>query len=250
MEMAFQDFTKMDVKEFTYLCEALDIQLRQHFCPAWNLEHWPCTGYSDLSKLTPGTFYAMGILSVLDVDGAEGYHNAFAGLAYSRIRRGTFNQTVITGSHEACELRLDPLCNRWVKLDDNSERSVAIEACDPCEADSYEIEVDLFGEKRKLPVSDFVLPSYFDPAGKRPYSYMDTIDNNVHELGLSRNGGGYLLLQDPQKNVTDYWGRRMMGLLKQPRPTNWFKGVDPLSRATRRLKSFSKIIDHATLLKK
>src|SRR5438445_751400 len=59
-------------------------------------------------------------------------------------------------SHECCELFCDPNVNLWA--DDAQGRAYAVEACDPVEADSYEVSV----EGRVVAVSNFVHPAWFD----------------------------------------------------------------------------------------
>jgi hypothetical protein len=240
MEIAFEEkISDLTDKNLAFMIEALNIQMRDHYCKAWNQEHWPCKAYKSIRDLPVGTFWPIAILPSLDISGVAGYHDFAAGFVYGRVRwDGSFNGTALTASHEAIELRGDPYCNKWVDI--GGGRKVAFEKCDPCQGDSYEIEVKIFGEIRKVKVSDFVLPSYFKKDGKRPFTFLDTIDENVFSLGLSRNGGGYLITQ---KNgvVSDYWGKKRFFGKVQP-PLTFTKDQDPLSRHSKRVGTNADIV--------
>lgn len=231
MEIAFEEkVSDLSDRNLVFMIEALNIQMREHFAPKWGFEPWPCKAYKTLTGLPLGSFWPIAILPKLDTTGVAGYHDFMAGLVYGRVRwDGTFDGTSVTASHEALELRGDPYCNKWVPI--SSTKKVAMEVCDPCEGDTYDIEIVIFGERRKVKVSDFVLPSYFQRGAPRPYTYLDTIDKNVFDLGLSRNGGGYLLVQENGR-VVDYWGKRLFG--RKPAPEDFKKREDSLSRVSRR----------------
>ena len=234
MEIAFEETSAhISSSDLSFLCEALNIQMREHFAPAWLEEPWPIKAYPDVSRLPVGTFWPISIMDTLDIEGALGYHSWRAGLSYGRVRwSDDFDTTSVTASHEALELRLDPLANRWVKIGDGSY--VAIEACDPVQRDSYGIDVEIFGVKRKVMVSDFVLPSYFVKGAKGPYSYLDNLSKNVFDLGLSRNGGGYLIRKDGKQNVTNYFGQSLMSRIMGNRGLISPSFSDPFSRSTKR----------------
>lgn len=233
MEIAFEEsVSQISQTDLSFMCAALNVQMREHYAPSWQEEPWPVRAYPDVSRLPIGTFWPISIMSELDIDGALGYHSWKAGLSYGRVRwSDSFDKTCITASHETLELRLDPLANRWVKT--GSDKFVAIEACDPVQGDSYEIKVALFNETRVVKVSDFVLPAYFVQGAKRPYSYLDNLDKNAFDMGLSRNGGGYLITRDSRQNVTNYFGKkslvsRVMGSVKEA------PSLDQFSRGTKR----------------
>jgi hypothetical protein len=94
-------------------------------------------------------------------------------------------------SHEVLELLGNPNVNRWA--DDDLGDSIALEMCDPCEADAY-----LVGD---VLVSDFVLPSYFDPQAERPFSHLDSI---TVAFGLAPEG--YQIVRDAGTNERSTWG--------------------------------------------
>jgi hypothetical protein len=67
-------------------------------------------------------------------------------------------------SHEAIETLGDSACDRWAQRADGT--LIAMELCDPVEGDSYRVTVTsglAAGESITGTVSDFVLPSWFDP---------------------------------------------------------------------------------------
>ncbi len=232
MEIAFEEKVPgLSPKDLSFMISALDIQMREHFAPRWLEKPWPVRCYTSLAGLPVGTFWPVAILPDIG-DGALGYHNFLNGLCYGRIRWTDFVTSSVTASHEALELRMDPLCNRWVPI--GGDELVALELCDPCEGDQYVVRVGLFGETRDVWVSDFVLPSYFVKGAPRPYTFLDTIDKNVFEKGLSRNGGGYLLIQDASGNVIDYWGKKNFGFSRVKAPRGWSKKDDILSRVSKR----------------
>jgi len=240
MEIAFEEkVSDLSDKNLTFMVEALNIQMRDHFAVKWGFEPWPCKSYKTLVGLPIGTFWPIAILNDINAPDAAGYHDFAAGLVYGRVKwDGTFDGTSVTASHEALELRADPYCNKWISI--GPTKQVALEVCDPCEGDTYSIDVKIFNEKRAVKVSDFVLPAYFQKGAARPYTYLDSIDRNVFDLGLSRNGGGYLLVRD-KGQVVDYWGRKLFG--KKKAPEGFSKGKDPLSRFSKRFNNSSIITD-------
>jgi hypothetical protein len=72
-----------------------------------------------------------------------------------------------TVSHEACELVVDPACNRWAQSKNGSFWS--LEVCDPVEAYVYSLVIR---DGTKVSVSDFVYPDWFNPLA-RPDATMD-----------------------------------------------------------------------------
>jgi hypothetical protein len=97
-----------------------------------------------------------------DVPGAAGYHDDGA---IHVFRDGVSDPALsIIASHEIFETWLDPGANQWA--DDGTGQEVAKEACDAVEAYSY------VPPGCTAPVSDWVLPSFFDPGGAPPYSHL------------------------------------------------------------------------------
>src|SRR5207248_488818 len=64
----------------------------------------------------------------------------------------------------------DPAANGYTF--DGDRRLWATEVCDPVQAGSYRIE----GNGLRVPVSNFVLPAYFNPWGHRPFDHLAALD--------------------------------------------------------------------------
>jgi len=208
-----------------FLVRAVNVQMTEHYGPAFEEEPWPVRSYADLKTLEPGTYWPMAILDDLGGPaGAIGFHTEVAGLIFGRVLASADPTDGTTLSHESLELRGDPTVDLWIPMGDG--RSVAYELADPCEGDRYQIDVTIGAETRRIWVSDFVLPSWFVPGAEGPFSYLDSIDE---PFGLSRNGGGYRLIRDASGNVTSDFGRRSPDAAKMAR-----KVADPLSRTARR----------------
>jgi hypothetical protein len=114
----------------------------------------------------------MVIQDTIDSRAPSGYHD-FEGVPRSVIL-AQGQQTSVTMSHEACEMTADPNADKWVPLPDGGD--VALEVCDPCESDTYAKLVTIMGADRYVVVvSNFVLPSWFQPAGRGPFDRLGTI---------------------------------------------------------------------------
>ncbi len=192
----------MSQADLAFKIAAVNVQLREHLCPAYMEEFWPCKSYKTLNGHAAGTFWPIAILDNIGTPNAVGWHDFQAGLAYGRVTANSDPQNATTESHEACELRMDPECSIWLPMPDG--RKIAREVCDPCQENSYAIDVTIGSETRSIFVSDFVLPAYFVEGAQRPYSYLDAIDE---PFGLSRSGGGWRLLKDRDGKVTSDFGR-------------------------------------------
>lgn len=125
----------------------------------------------------------------LDVPAAAGYHDldtSGAPAAYiartcaSSLTKGSGSLSV-TISHELLEAAGDPCANRWVDRGDGTEE--AIEVADRVEDVAYEAP-------NGVAVSDFLLPSAFDPLAERPFSFRDSI---AHPFDMTP--GGYALVR-------------------------------------------------------
>lgn len=188
------------------IAEAVSLQLRLHAAPAWDRLPWSCAFYGN-PALTPSSAYRIWLLDDADVAGALGYHDQDPdGKPYGKVfvspilRSGGAvsegaDSVSVTVSHEALELFGDPEANLWAEMPDG--RCLAVELCDPCEGDAYQIAVG----GQQIAVSDFVLPPYFD--GRPEAQRFDF-------LGLVRapwevRPGGYLIIRDGQK-VDNVWG--------------------------------------------
>lgn len=161
-------------------------QLRDHVAPAWGLLP-PSVVFLPVGA--SGVHYdaIIGILDNADQAGDLGWHTEGPDAdVYGRV----FAQPVLANggnaitadlsvcsvlSHEAIETLLDSSCDRWAQRADGA--LVAVEGGDPVESDSYRVTVTAkSGEEVTGTVSDFVLPSWFDPnAAPGPTDYMGLV---------------------------------------------------------------------------
>jgi len=139
---------------------SIDHALTHAFRAAWG-GSFRCVAQEDTTASGPRV--PVSLEDVSDVPGAAGYHDDGA---IGGFRDGQSDTELsITASHEVEETAVDPGANRWADTGAGSE--VAIETCDAVESFSF------VPPGCELPVSDFVLPSFFDPSGDRPYSHLD-----------------------------------------------------------------------------
>jgi hypothetical protein len=171
---------------------ALQQQVDNHLAPAWKVR-------ADISVLAAGAAVPPGTLPLNIVDslvGRAGVHTDDQGQLSAKAVNG--DQLSITLSHELLEILVDPSGTRVIKAADLDPYSAGqkvkylVEVCDPCAVYSYDID--------GVPVSDFVLPSFYRPGAKgkvdfagflvRPLtvplgcyiSWLDPTDNRWHEL--------------------------------------------------------------------
>lgn len=146
----------------TSIAVAVQEQIALHFAPVWGWQGVSVT----VGDFKPGDVGIPVYVRVSsDVPGAAGYHDD-SGVYVFRdglpsLTTGSESLSVVI-SHEILETLGDPGANRWGDAGGGTE--YAIELCDAVEGFSYEIA--------GVAVSDFLLPSFFDPEGIAPFSYM------------------------------------------------------------------------------
>ena len=139
---------------------------------------------------------APGAIAFHDVDGSA---LPFATLALSTC--STLNDVSTAISHELCETAVDVACNAW--RDDGNGHEYAQEACDACQEASYDINGVL--------VSDFLLPAFFAPNAKGPYSFVQSTGGSGPSAPFSTTSGGYQIQRQSgggETQVTGDLGRR------------------------------------------
>lgn len=165
--------------EMPAVVAALQKQVEEHFWPAWGLDaelelvtppervEGPRDGtpYENPNKSTPidPTWWQLVILDDSDQADALGYHQTTPagtpqGLVFARTTMQDGGQWTVTASHELLEMLADPEINLSVFVQDSNATSgklYAYEVCDAVENVTYAID--------GVMVSDFVLPSYFEP---------------------------------------------------------------------------------------
>jgi hypothetical protein len=140
-----------------------------------------------MASLPPGEV-AVQLEAVSDVPGAGGYHDDGA---IHCFRDGvTDGELEVITSHETLEAARDPGANQWA--DDGQGHEVAVETCDAVEAYSF------VPPGCEAQVSDFVLPSFFDPSGVRPFSHMDK--PSAPMTTASAGGADYQIVRSVDEN--------------------------------------------------
>lgn len=145
-------------EEAAKVVAALQIQVTQHFAPAW--------GYgADLKFIVDGVTarpqaWQVVILDNSDQAGALGYHDLTSdglpiGKVFAKTDKDNGLSWSVTASHELLEMLGDPGINLTV-LRETLGQLWAYENCDACEADELGY---LIGD---VLVSDFVYPSWFE----------------------------------------------------------------------------------------
>jgi hypothetical protein len=124
------------------------------------------------------------LLDNADIADALGYHTLTDdGRPYGKVfladdaRDGL--SPWVTATHEIAELAVDPRVDQVVQI---GARHYAKEVADAVEADRYAVMIG------RLPCSNIVLPSYFDPAAAGPYDYQRQLNSNIGLPGILPEG--------------------------------------------------------------
>lgn len=143
--------------------DALQQQVDNDLAPTWNVR-------ADISVLALGAAIPQDTLPLNIVDslaGPAGVHADYQG----QVSAAAVNddQLSITLSHELLEMLVDPSGTRKIKAADldpysaGQQVSYLVEVCDPVVVYSYDID--------GVPVSDFVLPSFYEPTAAGPVDF-------------------------------------------------------------------------------
>jgi hypothetical protein len=189
------------------MARAVAHQMRYHACPAWGLLPEGITFVASEAGLPAGSI----IIAILDDPnqaGALGWHTEDAndvihGVVFARpildnggdILSADLSVASVL-SHEALETLVDRHANLWA--DDGQGTAYALEVGDAVESDSY----DIFVDGQKVTVSNFVLPSWFDPMAS-PGTKCDFLGKTTSPFEMTK--GGYVVtMQDG--NVAQKFG--------------------------------------------
>lgn len=177
--------TSIDPKDIPFWAAAADKQARE-VSAAWGCMYQPVVYYGTTDGLPAGC-RILTIRDDIDQPGALGYHDDDLGVIHIEVK--ATENTSVTISHEVPEELVDPTVNLWAPFDPDHEQ--AIEVCDRVAGDSYPVEVTVAGETREILVSNYLLPSAFDPAGRAPFDRMGKLTT---WNGMSP--GGYAVVRD------------------------------------------------------
>ncbi len=153
--------------ELPQIAAALQKQVDNDLASTWGMR-------ADIAALAVGATIPPDTWPIKVVDslpGAGGVHLDAQGQPYAEAVNGP--RLSIAISHELLEMLVDPWGNRFTPAADvNPEKGgrqvfYLVEVGDPCEVSSYPID--------GVQVSDFILPSFYDPNAKRPVDFRDTL---------------------------------------------------------------------------
>jgi len=210
-------------------------QLRNHAAPAFDRLP-PEVHYFTSAAAAPAGTFIIGILDNSDQAGALGYHELGFGRVFAEpvLQAGgnalTADLSVCSVlSHETLESWADIYANLWGDTGNGS--CYAYELGDPVESDSYAVQIKaqpaLAAETVAGTVSNFVLPSWFDPDGQAPYDHLGLLTAPFQV----RTTGYVIAMTDG--DVTESWGEHYPAWRKVTK-------ASPSSRTARRhAKAFS-----------
>lgn len=195
--------TRVPAATLDAIAGAVRVQLRDHAGPAWNVP-MPTVQVLAAGAIVPARSVVLGVFDNADQPGALGWHTEDAnGTQYGRVfaspvldHGGTLTAGALSVSavvsHEALEWLIDPTCAMWAQGPDGALR--ALEVADPVEDDAYNVG--------NVAVSNFVLPSWFDPGGRGPYDYLGR-----RHAPFELAHGGYVIKMTHGR-VTSVFGER------------------------------------------
>ena len=170
------------------IARALTTQIKRDVAPAWGVAARPVG--------VGGEGDEIHIFDSAHEAGEYGWHSVDPhGLPYSHVfTEVSFAQgsdwlagdssVSSTLSHEALELLVDPGANAYAF--DGDRQLWATEICDPVQASLYDIRAGGV----KVSVSDFVLPSFFNPWASGPWDHL-----GVLEGAFTLATGGYAVVE-------------------------------------------------------
>lgn len=180
--------TLLSESEVKRAVKAVDIQLRKHFGPAWNI----AAGCFLEGKVKRNYDAVIEIQDEPTIDDAAGYHEYDAdsvmptGYVFLSIAKETGDSWTAILSHEMLELVLNKHCNYYAigrhPLDGRKKCAVWLEACDAVQCQTYEID--------GIEVSDFLYPHYFTPFDESGSQNNHCGDRPVDSFGVTE--GGYM----------------------------------------------------------
>jgi hypothetical protein len=168
------------------IAAAVQQQVDNDFAPAWGVR-------ADISAPAAGDVIpadALRVNVVNSLPGAGGVHLDNQGKPYAEAVIGP--QLSIAISHEVLEMLVDPWGNRFTPAADidpafpGREVFYLVEVGDPCETTSYFVG--------GVPVSDFILPSFYDPNAAAPFDFRGAL---AGPLPQSVPTGCYISWIDP-----------------------------------------------------
>jgi len=227
----FNDSTVFTDAKVQDAIPALQTQISAHFAPAWGIDATLVFVPKGQAPAT-GTWW-LTILDDSDQAGALGYHDTTPdglpiGKVFAKTDEDNHLSWTVTASHELLEMLADPDVNLTTFIQDSAKtgKLYAYEVCDAVEDDQFGYVID------GVTVSDFVLPSYFQPgtASNVPdakFDYCGRLNGPVPKL-LS---GGYIGEFDVHRGTG--WNQLTAATEGQPHRGH-LRAPLPSSRSSRR----------------
>jgi hypothetical protein len=187
--------TSVPTKTVHQIVSALERQ-DQDLSSAWALARSKVHYAASLASV-PAGYAVMALINDSDQADALGYHDVTPdGRPYAKVFTHPIlgaGGTLIDGSmsvsacasHEFAELKVDPGAQLFA-LYDNAGHEIAYEVCDVCEDAFYNVALG----SGPVAVSDFVLPTYFNPLAPGPYDFMGLLTKPAPALLR----GGYAII--------------------------------------------------------
>lgn len=205
------------------MTQACQLQLTKHAAPLLGRRTWSVKFYGKTAT-PPKSAFPIIIFDTPDQAGALGYHTTDdSGNPWGRVfaspvldnggtvLRGSLSVSAVL-SHEVLETFVDFNVNLWADRFDGTE--VAVEVCDPVEADAYDVLVGT--AQVPVAVSNFVLDEWFDAfqtTGK--FDYLGNV-----KAPLQMSAGGYIIVRDLSNgHISAVWGSKeaeAMHALRKP----------------------------------
>ncbi len=178
---------------------ACTVQLNRDVSPSWGGEYAVRAGV--VSAIVPGEVVFALVDELPAAPGEIAYHDVDGNavpVAYLALEECSTLDDVSTAiSHELCETAGDAGCNLWADAGDGSE--YARELCDAVESGSYTVN--------GIKVSDFLLPSFFVPNARAPFSYVEsTGEPPAVTTPFQTAQGGYQIRRDDTGQTTQVNG--------------------------------------------
>lgn len=194
--------TVLTDKEVRAALPAFNKQMANDVYPSWGTPAH-CYFYPK-NRVVPANYWQMILLDDSDQEGALGYHDVTAdfrpiGKIFAKTDLDYGLSWTVTFSHELLEMVLDPDCVRAAQVANTT--FVAYELCDPCEADQFGYEID------GVLVSDFILPSFFQPQATKDFDFMGHIKKPLQLLP-----GGYMSFWTPAKGWQQAFAQKAEGV--------------------------------------
>jgi hypothetical protein len=158
---------KLDAELVQSVAAALNIQVTRDLPQFWTVS--ATVRYLPGIGKVPGGVWPVNLVASLP-PGEGGFHMDRHNQPYAKvIATPASDEWTIDASHETLEMLVDPYGNRLQTsnaigigpgntiVDEPGQFDYLVEACDPCEADTYAYSI------QGVAVSDFITPHFYDP---------------------------------------------------------------------------------------